>query len=413
MGATKSTTALQIKHPINLNNPDFIANRYEYYRWFREEAPVYKGKMSVIRTYMVSRYDDCVMVLKDPRFVRNRTTATGGKNRMPIPMPKYMALMAQSMIIEDEPEHRRLRNLVHMAFTPRSLRKLEARIETLTHELLDKLEAQGTVDLKDAYALPIPVTVISEMVGVSSADIPKFRDSMKAVTAGGASPWNMARMVLWDMRKAIAFVRELVQKKRANPGDDILTELIQAEDEGQRLTEDELVSMVFLLIVAGYETTVHLITNSVSTLLEHPDQLERLRANPELMDSAIEEVMRYNGPIHSTKPCYAAEDVTLHGVTIPKGSTVMPLLGAANHDRAVFDNPDVFDISRTPNKHLGFGMGIHYCLGAPLARIEVKIALTNLLNRNPNLRLAMEPDALEKMRFPTMDSYKSLPVVLG
>lgn len=423
MLATKSTTDrnrtglgssnLQMKHPINLNSADFIANRYEYYRWFREEAPVYKGNMSVIKTYFVSRYDDCVTVLKDPRFVRNRTTATGGGNRMPIPMPKYMSLMAQSMIIEDEPEHRRLRNLVHKAFTPRALQKLEGRIEMLTHELLDKAEAQGTVDLKEAYALPIPVTVISEMVGVSSADMPQFRDSMKAVTSGGASPWNMARMILWDMRKAIGFVRELIQKKRANPADDILTGLIQAEDEGHQLTEDELVSMVFLLIVAGYETTVHLITNCVSTLLAQPDQLERLRAEPALMDTAIEEVMRFNGPIHSTKPQYAVEDVTMHGVTIPKGSTVMPLLGAANHDPAVFDNPELFDITRTPNRHLGFGMGIHYCLGAPLARIEVKIALNNLLERNPNLRLAVDPNELERMALPTMDSYKNLPVVLG
>lgn len=413
MIATKPLTDLKMKHPINLNNPDFIANRYAYYRWFREEAPVYKGKMSVINTYFVARYDDCVTVLKDPRFVRNRTTATGGKNRMPIPMPKYMSLMAQSMIIEDEPEHRRLRNLVHKAFTPRALSKLEGRIETLTHELLDKAEAQGIVDLKKAYALPIPVTVISEMVGVSGEDMSRFRDSMKAVTTGGMSPWNMARMILWDMRKAMGFVRELIQKKHVNPGDDILTGLIQAEDEGQKLTEDELVSMVFLLIVAGYETTVHLITNSVSTLLDHSDQLERLRANLDLMDSAIEEIMRYRGPVQSTKPNYAAEDVSMHGVTIPQGATVMPLLGAGNHDPNVFDNPDLFDIGRTSNRHLGFGMGIHYCLGAPLARIETKIALTNLLGRNPNLRLAVESESLERMRLPTLDSYQSLPVTFG
>jgi len=417
MTTTTSTTNLTIKHPINLNDKDFIANRYAYYRWFREEAPVYKGKMSVIGAYFVSRYDDCVMVLKDPRFVRNRTTATGGGNRMPVPMPNYMSLIAQSMILEDEPEHRRLRNLVHKAFTPGHLRKLEARIETLTHELLDKAEATSAtgqaIDLKKEYALPIPVTVISEMVGVRDQDMNKFQDSMKAVTGGGASPWNMARMVLWDMRKAVGFVRELIQHKRANPADDILTGLIQAEDEGQALTEDELISMVFLLIVAGYETTVHLITNSVSTLLEHPDQLERLRTQPELMDTAIEEIMRYNGPIHSTKPGYAAEEVILHGVTIPKGSTVMPLLGAANHDPAVFENPETFDIGRTPNRHLGFGQGIHYCLGAPLARIETKIALTNLLERSPNLRFAVELGSLQKMKLPTMDSYKSLPVVLG
>ena len=414
MLAGKLATNLQIKHPINLNTKDFIANRYEYYRWFREEAPVYKGKLNlVISTYMISRYSDCVMVLKDPRFVRNRTTATGGKNRMPIPLPKYMTLIGQSMLIEDEPDHRRLRNLVHMAFTPSALRQLEERIETLTHELLDKAEPQATVDLKEAYALPIPVTVISEMLGVSTTDMPRFRKSMKAVSTAGVTPWTMLRTVFWDTPRVLSFVRELIQKKRVSPADDILTALIQAEDEGSSLTEDELVSMVYLLIFAGYETTVHLITNCISTLLEHPDQLERLRANPDLMDSAIEEVLRFNGPIHSTVPAYATEDVTLHGVTIPKGASVTPLIGAANHDLAIFERPESFDIGRTPNQHLGFGMGIHYCLGAPLARIEAKIALTNLLGRNPNLRLAVVPHELEPLPIPTLESYRRLPVVLG
>lgn len=252
MLSRKLATNLQIKHPINLNTKDFIANRYEYYRWFREEAPVYKGKLNlVISTYMISRYSDCVMVLKDPRFVRNRTTATGGKNRMPIPLPKYMTLIGQSMLIEDEPDHRRLRNLVHMAFTPRALRQLEERIETLTHELLDKAEAQATVDLKEAYALPIPVTVISEMLGVSTADMPRFRKSMKAVSTAGVTPWTMLRTVFWDTPRVLSFVRELIQKKRASPADDILTALIQAEDEGSSLTEDELVGMVDLFVIAS------------------------------------------------------------------------------------------------------------------------------------------------------------------
>ncbi len=172
-------------------------------------------------------------------------------------------------------------------------------------------------------------------------------------------------------------------------------------------------SMVFLLVFAGYETTVHLITNSVVTLLQHPDQLARLRAQPELTESAIEETLRYNGPVQGTKPCYPTEDVTLHGVTIPKGATVVPLLGAANRDPAVFRDPDVFDISRTPNKHLGFGQGIHYCLGAPLARLETKIALKNLLDRNPNLRLAITPEQLSIQTLPLWHRYERVPVVLG
>lgn len=410
MIATKELAPNDIKTPINISSKNFTYHKYAYYKWLREEAPVCKGNFAVVNLYLLSRYHDCVSMLKDPRFVRNRTTATGG-SRMPFPAPKSVALLSQSMIVEDEPAHRRLRNLVHKAFTPRALTRLEERIEHLTHELLDKAEKQGNVDIKEAYALPIPVTVISEMVGVRDADMEKFRDSMQVLT-NGLSGWSLFRTLFWDMRSSSAFVRELIAYKRANPQDDILTALIQAEEEGDKLSEDELVSMVFLLIIAGYETTVHLITNSVVTLLQHPDQLARLQEHPELLESAIEEIMRYNGPVHGTKLGYAVEDVTLHGVTIPKGAAVMPLLGAANHDPAVFENPEVFDIARTPNRHLGFGQGIHYCLGAPLARLETRIALKNLLERNPNLHLAVAPEHLQLQNIPGWHRYERVPVML-
>ena len=409
MIAAQAPSKLQL--PPDLNSQEFANNKYEYYKWMREESPVFHGKLSVIDAYVISRYDDCVGLLKDPRFVRNRTTATGG-GRMPFPMPKSVQLMAQSMITEDEPDHRRLRNLVHQAFTRHSLEKMSARIDELTHDLLDKAEQKGTVDLKEAYALPIPVTVIQEMMGVDDEDMPRFKDGLTALK-DGFTGWAMLRTMFWDMPRLSKFVRELIERKRSNPQNDILTKLIQAEDEGETLNEDELVAMVFLMIIAGYETTVQLITNGVLTLLRHPDQLEKLRARPELIDSAVEEILRYIGPVQSTKPAYALEDVTMHGVTIPKGAAVMPLLGAANHDPAVFENPDVFDIERFPNKHLGFGSGIHACLGAPLARMETKIAIANLIRRNPNLRLAVDPSELKLQIRPGWHTYESLPVVLG
>lgn len=409
MVMTQTHQKLQL--PPDINSKEFANNKYEYYKWMREEAPVFRGKFSILEIYIISRYDDCVNFLKDPRFVRNRTTATGG-SRMPFPMPKSAQLMAQSMITEDEPDHRRLRNLVHQAFTRHSLEKMSARIDTLTHDLLDNAEAKGTVDLKEAYALPIPVTVIQEMMGVDDEDMPRFKDGLSALK-DGFSGWALARTLLWDMPRLSKFIRELIERKRTNSQDDILTKLIQAEDEGEKLSEDELVSMVFLMIVAGYETTVQLITNGVLTLLQHPDQLTKLRAQPELIESAIEEILRYSGPVQSTKPAYALEDVTLHGVTIPKGAAVMPFLGAANHDPTVFENPEVFDIERFPNKHLGFGSGIHSCLGAPLARMETKIALTNLLKRNPNLCLAVDPSELELQVRPGWHTYKRLPITLG
>ena len=413
MIATKKSQSgsLKVKQPINFSSKEFTENKYEYYKLLREDYPVCKGKVSILKGYFISRYDDCVNFLKDPRFVRNRTTATGG-GRFPFPIPKSVSLMAQSMITEDEPEHRRLRDLVHQAFTRHSLAKLEERIEQLTNELLNQAEKQGTVDLKTAYALPIPITVIQEMVGVEEEDMPHFYESVKGVTEK-FSGWTVLRALFRELPNLSKFVREMIQHKRSNPQEDILTKLIQAETEGEKLSEDELVSMVLLLVAAGYETTVYLIINSILTLLQHPDQLALLRAEPTLINSAVEEILRYRGPVHSTKPAYALEDVVLHGVKIPKGATVFPLLGAANHDSAVFENPEIFDIRRSPNKHLGFSSGIHTCLGAPLARMETKIAITNLLKRNPNLRLAVDPSELELINIPLWHRYKSLPVVLG
>lgn len=412
MVTAQTLPGVSIKHPINLTDKTFLANKAVYYRWLRDEAPVYCGKLSIMKGYFLSRYEDCEQMLKDPRFVRNRTTATGGKNRMPFPLLRSLSFMAQSMILEDDPEHRRLRNLVHKAFTPRSIAQLGERVNTLSHELLDKAEQQGSVDLKTAYALPIPVAVIAQMMGVPTHGLSDFTGNLRVLT-GGLSGWSLFR-TFWDMRGIVQSIRELIAMKRRHPEDDILSGLIQArEADTGALSEDELVSMVLLLIIAGYETTVHLITNSVVTLLQHPDQLARLRDNPALMESAIEEVLRFHGPIEGTKPSYARETVVLHGVTIPKGALTMPLLGSANHDERVFTDPEVFDITRSPNHHLGFGRGIHYCLGAPLARLETKIALTNLIERNPNLRLAVPTETISMQPAPLWNRYASLPVQLG
>lgn len=351
-------------------------------------------------------------MLRDDRFIRNRSVATGGGGRLPFPLPKSIALLANSMITEDNPAHRRLRLLVNKAFTPRSLTTMEQQVEDLTNELLDEAEPKGTVDLVQAYSLPIPVKVIGALMGVSDDDMPRFKKGVRVMTEG-MSGWGIARTILWDMPEVIRFSRELIERKRTEPGPDVLSSLIEAEEEGEKLNEDELVAMIFLLIVAGYETTVHLITNAVLTLLQHPEQMEKLRANPELGGSAVEEVMRFRGPVHGTKPNYATEDVELRGVPIKKGSMVIPLLGAANRDPRFFNDPEVFDIERSPNKHLGFGYGIHLCLGAWLARLETRVAVNTLLRRNPNLKLAVKEEELQLQRVPFWHRYQSLPVTLG
>ncbi|MEM6753641.1 MAG: cytochrome P450 [Cyanobacteria bacterium P01_C01_bin.38] len=415
---TKQTNR-KLQIPPDLDSKEFAQNKYEYYKWLREESPVFRGKFIIPNSYILSRYEDCMMMLKDPRFIRDRTTITGGsKSIIPLPLPSFISvpksveLMAQNMLYQDEPDHKRLRSLVHQAFTRKSLAKISTRIEQLTNELLDKEMRLDTIDLKKAYALPIPVTVIQEMVGVADEDMSELYKGIEAIM-DGFSGWRIFRTMFWDIPHLSKFLRKLIERKRDNPGEDILTGLIQAEEQGESLSEDEIVSMVFLLIAAGFETTVELITNGVLALLQHPEQLERLRENPDLIEPAIEEILRFCGSVQSTEANYAAEDITLHGVTIPKGATVFPLLGAANHDPAVFKNPEVFNITRSPNKHLSFGSGIHSCLGAQLARMETKIAITQLLKRNPNLRLALDSSELEIQVRPGLHMYKSLPVILG
>ncbi len=406
-----SPAPVDLSKPVDLGSADFSNNKYAYYPWLLEEAPVFQARVSFMKIMAVTRYDDCVELMRDPRFVRNRSTATGG-SRMPFPVPKSISLIAQSMIIEDDPEHRRLRSLVNKAFKPGAVAAVQEPVERLAHQLIDKMEKQGTVDLLPAYSLPIPVAVISQLMGCDEEDTVAFQGLMKNLSTG-LTGWNMLRTFVFQMPGTIRFVRDLIARKRKNPGDDILTGLIEAEEDGEHLTEDEIVAMTFLLVVAGFETTVHAIANGVLALLDTPDQLKRLREDPALIDPAVEEMLRHRGPIHGTKMNYATEDVELHGVTIPKGTPVIPMLGAANHDPRVFDDPETFDIGRTPNHHLAFGQGAHFCLGAQLARMEIKVAVQALLERSPNLRLAVPREEIEMHAMPFWHRLQGLPVRLG
>ena len=411
MVAAAIPTEFDHSRPIDLGSADFSDHKYEWYRWMLEEAPACMGKISVMKVNLVSRYEDCRMVLTDDRFIRNRGRARGkgGSSPLPFPMPKSMAALSRSMIFEDDPEHRRLRNLVNRAFTPPAVGRLADRVEEMSQELLDGLEKESSFDLLERYARPIPTRVIAEMVGIPARAAGELHKNLGVLTKG-MSGFALVKTLLWDLRGTGNFIRNLIARKREEPGDDILTALITAEEEGERLSEDELVAMVFLLIIGGYETTLHSITNGVRTLLEHPAQLERLRGEPDLWESATQEIIRHRGPVHGTKPQYATEDVTLHGYTIKKGTPVIPMLGAANHDPRAFDKPDEFDIARSPNHHLGFGLGMHFCLGRQLALMETRVALTNLVERFPSLRIAVDPSELQIARMPGWHRHISLPV---
>jgi cytochrome P450 len=411
MLVTTEPAVIQSDRPIKLLTRDFSENKYAYYRQMLEQAPIWRGSIAVMKLHLIPGYEDCRSFVQDPRFVRNRTTATGG-SRFPFPLPRSLSLVAESMIISDGSEHSRLRGLVNKGFTSRSIQPFAMRIEELTHELLDRADKTQPIDLIRAYCSPIPMTVISEMVGIPKGQMPRFTNSLRVLTKG-FSGWNVLRTLLWDLRGVAIFFETLIAEKRADPQDDILTRLIEAEEDGDRLSQNELIATVFLLILAGYETTTHLIGNGVITLLEYPDQLERLRAEPALIDSAIEEIQRHRGPIHGSKPGFALENTMLHGTLIKKGSPVMPLFGAANHDPRIFDKPDEFDIARESNRHLGFGFGEHFCLGAQLARMEARIAIRNLIERHPNLRLAVSREDLKPQRIPLWHRYEKIPVILG
>ena len=294
------------------------------------------------------------------------------------------------------------------------IQQMGSRVEQISNQLLDEAAKQETIDFIRMFSLPLPLTVISEMMGVPEKDREKFHKWTAHFidSASSANPMTM----LPQLPNAIQmnrFFRQLMTLRRTDPQDDLITALVRAEEAGDKLNEDELVAMLFILLLAGHETTVNLLGNGVLALLQHPDQLAKLRANPELIDSAIEEILRFTNPVQQIAPRYALEDVELHGQHIPKGSSVMCGIASANRDELVFPNADQFDITRTPNRHIAFGLGIHYCVGAPLARLEGKLAFQVLFKRFPNFELAVPVDQLQWRESGALRGLKSLPLRLN
>ncbi len=407
--ATAANMAIDLTKPLKMYTRDFVQNPHAYFAQLRRNAPVMPAKLTRWQqVYLISRYDDVAAALKDERIIKNPSAAaTGGAGGIPW-MPKAFEPLLHNMLNMDDPDHRRLRNLVHKAFTPRMIMGLAARIEAIANQLLDTALAQERVDLIEAFAMPLPVTVIAEMIGIPPEDRPRFRRWTKRIIVN-PTPLNMAGAVpaVWQFMR---YARQLADQRRAEPRADLLTALIEAEDEGEQFTEEELLGMIFLLLVAGHETTVNLIGNGMLALLNHPEQLALLQAQPELIENAVEELLRYESPLMTSEMSFAREEMTLHGVTIPKGATVLPALISANRDESIFANADQLDLTRTPNRHLAFGQGVHYCLGAPLARLEGKIAFTTLLARAPELQLAVPREKIKYRTIMILRGLKELPV---
>lgn len=364
----------------------FVENPYPVYAELRETEPVYKTRFpDGQQGWLITGYTQAVEALKEPRFIKDFSKLYGGSM-------DGMSVFTQNMLFSDPPDHRRLRGLAQKAFTPRVIEGMKERIEEITDQLLDEMEQKEKINLIDDFAFPLPIIVICEILGVPSEDRDKFRIWSNSLIEGSSGEPGVS--IYQHMNDFIRYLGEWFSETRQEPKDDLISKLIAAEEAGDRLTEKELYGLVTLLIIAGHETTVNLIGNSFLNLLKHPEQKELLRRNPELIEGAIEESLRFDGPVEFSTSRWANEDFHFSGKNIKRGELVVVALNSANRDPEKFDDPEIFDISREKSPHLAFGTGIHHCLGAPLARLEGKIAIGKLLQRFPNLRLRIPESEL-------------------
>ena len=387
----------------DLARPQFKANPYPFYARLRAEAPVCPTRLLGQPSWLVTRYADVFAVLKDERLLKDWLPVTRWLHR-------FGGAITRHMLNQDGPDHIRLRTLVHKAFTPHLIEQLRSRIQSVCDDLLDQMESNGRMELMSEYALPLPLTVISELLGIPA----EVRDRLHSLSRSTFSASNMLGVVRsWpDQRLLIHRIRKLVAKRRSDPRDDLITALVQAEESGDKLTEQELVGTIALLMIAGYETTVNLIGTGALTMIQHPEQRSRLEENPALAPSAVEELLRYTSPLDMASQRFAREDLTINSVKISQGDLVVAVLGSANHDETQFPEPERFDITRQPNKHLAFGQGAHFCIGAPLARLEGQIALTTLFRRFPDLRLSQAPESLRWRKSLIIRGLEELPVAI-
>jgi cytochrome P450 PksS len=411
----KSALERAVFAPLDFSDPAYLVDPYPSLAALRKNAPISKGKQvpPYGAAWVVTRYADVLTVLKDSRFSVEPARLEGGNSMQRWWMPRSFRLITEGLLNKDDPDHYRLRNLVHKAFTPRLIEALQTHIEAITDELLGCLDARQPVDLMQAFAVPLPLAVISHMLGVPARDRHKFRQLMSG-TMTGSSKTSLLTLLRggYAMHRLMGFLDSLVKLRRREPDDGLITALVAAEQAGDSLSPDELLAMLFLLLFAGHETTVNLIGSGMLALLDNPDQLELLTSQPTLAGSAIEELLRFTNPVQFGASRIALENIEMGGVMIEKSSVVVAMLSSANRDEAVFADPETLDISRGPNRHLGFGLGIHFCLGAPLARMEGRIAFSKLLARFPGIRLAVPRDQIRWRSSPVFRGLQSLPVYL-
>lgn len=377
---------------LPLRSAGSLENPYPMYSVIRTVRPVLEVPVpnySGPGVWMLTRYRDVHSVLRDPRFSVERLRAPVMRDNLDR-MPEFLRQSAtgmRSMLVMDPPDHTRVRKLVHQAFTPKRVAALRGHIEAIVRELADEAQAKGTFDLIHDVAEPLPAIVIAELLGVPAADHRQFRQWSSTMINGFASPSAEARATgAAAGRQVFDYLADIIAARRRAPCEDLISAMIAAQEERDALTDAELLATGNLLLLAGHETTTNLIGNGTLALLREPDQWERLCQEPALLPTAIEELLRYDGPVQATVRV-ALEDVAIDDQVIPEGSLVLVSIGSANHDPDTFEDPDQLDLARVPNPHLAFGFGTHFCLGAPLARLEARLAFDALTKRFPGLSL--------------------------
>ena len=379
---------------FNPFDPEFRKNPYPTYHRLLIEDPVQENPLGGL---VLSRYADCTAMLRDPRASSDFRKSDNFRQQALDQGLDYDALLEEnrSFLSLDPPDHTRLRGLVNKAFTPKVVEGLKPRIQEIVTELLDAALERGTIDIMEDYAYPLPVAIICDMLGVPFEDNVRFRAWTKAA-ARSLDPDELLSKDEQDARQATfdafnEYFEDLIQKRRADPKDDLISALIAAEDEGAKLSHEELVSTCILILIAGHETTVNLIGNGTLQLLRHEDQQDLLRSRPEIIKSAVEELLRFDPPVQLTARL-GLEDIAVGGKVLKKGQQALLLIGAANRDPEQFPEPQRLDLLRAENRHIAFGMGIHFCLGAPVARVEGQTAIGELISRTTKLEfLADEP----------------------
>jgi cytochrome P450 len=400
----------------DLADPVMFSDPYPRYAELRRTAPVsraYSKQLLGGTGYMLTRHEHVLLFHNDVRF--SSQPAAQGSTFLMRHLPRMFRLLLSSMVYKDDPDHARLRRLVNKAFTPRRVQQMTTDIERIVADRLDRVAQRGseTIDLVADVAVPIPLSVISAMLGVGAEDRDQFHVLMErfVVRLGTGSSADAMRAVP-TARKLYAVLERLAEQRRAAPDDGLISGLLAASEDGDSLSPDEVIAMIFLLMLAGHDTTANLIGSSAVALMEHPEQAERLRSEPALMPTAVEELLRYTTPV----PCGATrtllDDVEIDGTTMAKGSKVLGMIISANRDESVFDHPDDLNLGRDPNRHLTFAFGKHFCLGNQLARLEGQIAIGELVRRFPDMSLAVRREQLRYKPAQPLRGFRSLPVRL-